>query len=58
MTTSLLILLLARSIPTALEVARLVRTARAEGRPIDRRAIGVYLLKLAGRAIVELPPDE
>ncbi|WP_437290950.1 hypothetical protein [Sorangium sp. So ce406] len=58
MITSLILSILPIVIPTAIDVATLIRTARAEGRPIDRRALAICLLKLTCRALLELPLDE
>ncbi|WP_437746590.1 hypothetical protein WMF39_17200 [Sorangium sp. So ce1504] len=57
MYTSQLLLLIVRCIPIAIEVDRLIRTARADGRPVDRRDLVVCLAKLLGR-VAGLLPDE
>jgi hypothetical protein len=55
MSISLFLSLVALSahIPAAIELARSVRAARAEGRPVDWRAVLLFVLKLA-RPVAEV----
>ncbi|WP_438020681.1 hypothetical protein WMF18_17095 [Sorangium sp. So ce315] len=58
MTTGIILTIVSILVPTSIELATLIRAARAEGRPIDRRALALCLAKLACRALPELPLDE
>ncbi|WP_437765034.1 hypothetical protein WMF27_32110 [Sorangium sp. So ce281] len=58
MNISLLLVLIAvtRCLPPAIEFVQLIRTARAEGRPIDWRAVLLLALKVARPAAELLAP--